>query len=653
MASSIDENPKETQNSDEIMIDEDDVTVVSGTKTTETDYIEQEMNETVLRFEIPYRNGQADDADTKLHAQLLQLLTTAYDETELRIFNNKNKRITDFQEEKWQNNEYYKSHFGTHVDTSGRKTVVAHRIRSTKNIGTIKGEPTIIRFLKQTNTYIRAHYWKEDELDIKDIGFLLTYVPTKHSKEYVTNDMFERAALNTNVDWASAPPFHLIHAQPKIKIAGKPHPLRTHAYSVQVKTQDAAKMNKFLRMLYDQDPLYMPYSMKKKLPKVVAKAILQQNHLIANLFVIVLIGISRDVMTALKDNLNRDVQGFIGVSDTNQTDQRGRWRVLVQEKTFKKTRKYITANLDTWLSQIPTDTHDTTPSNYPPPQVHQKYSDDDDDSSGQASYMSSCAQSYGSFNEGDETDETYFIPQESTNHNSYANVARQAIHNEGLSGKEIQFKATELELRSIIATLQKEVNELKGAQTPSTVTAETTTPSSETVQLTTRMEQFEDSVTTMMNRMSDMLEGNDSKQKALDYSDASHRDKRVDNRTTPDRHPPARQEPRELYLDNGDGSKFSVGYAAMPGQLGYRKVQILQEDEYPHHGHPYRHTRQQQLQQQRHQEQQEQLRQQQQYEQQQQHNHTRGPPSTPSMTPGAILTSPPRLLAEGARQYDV
>jgi hypothetical protein len=270
--------------------------------------------------------------------------------------------------------------------------------------------------------------------------------------------------------------------------------------------------------------------------------------------------------------------------------------VLVQAKTFQKTRKYITANLETWLSQLPTVTHDATPTNYPPPQVHQKYFDDDDDSSsGQASYMSSCAQSYGSFNEGDDANEAYFAHQESTNNNSYADVARHATRNDGLSGKEIQFKATKLELRSIIATLQKEVNELKGSQTPSTVTAKITTPSSEAAQLTTRMEQFEDSVTTMMNRMSDMLEGNDSKKKAVNYSDVSHRDKRVDHRTTPDRHPPAQIAPRELYVDNGDGSKSSVGYAAMPGQLGYRKVQILQEDEYPHQGHPYRHTRQQQL----------------------------------------------------------
>jgi hypothetical protein len=92
MASSEDEKPMEMHCDGDIMIEDDDVTVVSGAKASETDYIEQEMTEMVLRFEIPYRNGHAADDDFKLHAKLLQLLTTTYDETEHCIVNNKNQR---------------------------------------------------------------------------------------------------------------------------------------------------------------------------------------------------------------------------------------------------------------------------------------------------------------------------------------------------------------------------------------------------------------------------------------------------------------------------------------------------------------------------------------------------------------------------------
>ena len=82
-------------------------------------------------------------------------------------------------------------------------------------------------------------------------------------------------------------------------------------------------MSKFLRSIYDQEPLFMPYSMKKKLPKVVAQAIIKQNQLIADLFVVIIIGVSREVMKELKDTLRTDVAGFVGVSNTKHTKTTG------------------------------------------------------------------------------------------------------------------------------------------------------------------------------------------------------------------------------------------------------------------------------------------------------------------------------------------
>jgi hypothetical protein len=48
MASSEDKNPMETHCDGDIMIEDNDVTAVSGVKATETDYIDQEMTEMVL-----------------------------------------------------------------------------------------------------------------------------------------------------------------------------------------------------------------------------------------------------------------------------------------------------------------------------------------------------------------------------------------------------------------------------------------------------------------------------------------------------------------------------------------------------------------------------------------------------------------------------
>jgi hypothetical protein len=73
------------------------------------------------------------------------------------------------------------------------------------------------------------------------------------------------------------PSFQLIHAQPKVSLPGKTKMLKTHTFSIQVQTKDVPQMNQALCQLYAADKFYLPYSMSKKFPTAVAKAILKQN----------------------------------------------------------------------------------------------------------------------------------------------------------------------------------------------------------------------------------------------------------------------------------------------------------------------------------------------------------------------------------------
>jgi hypothetical protein len=625
MADSPDANAVEAEPSDDTMLEHDDITVVTATTTTKKDFIAEEMIESIIRYEIPYRHGHASDDDFQLHAKLLKVLTTVYDDTDLRIYDNKSNRVRDFAEEKWLDKPYHASHFNYYDDTAHRKTVIAHRIRSKKPITTLKGDPQIIAFLKKTNTYLRAHFWKEDELAIKDVGFLVSYVPSKHSKAFVTNDMLERTELLTDLDWAKLPPFQLIHATPRVKLSGRQKPLHTQAYSVQILAKDSTNMNQALRQIYAQDHLFIPYNMKRTAPQAVAKAIIKQNQLIADTYVVVLVGVSRDIMTALKPTLLQGIQSIIAVSDTNRTDKNGRWHVIVKEKGFATTRKYIASNLQTWIHTYPATLHDSTPDHFPPPQVSQKYADADDDSSGQASYMSSCAQSYGSVEDLDTETAFFYTPDTRSNIPSYADIVKQTpisavTQTHPTPGSNIEFNATDRELRAIIANLQKEVQQLKSqapAQTPSTpsTVTEATIPDSVSTQLTARMNTFENNVTKWMTDMSIMMNRppypqqtsralvdtrhHQQKRPPDDYSSpprrplnyaspASHHSKRHDNRGTPERGDPMQtqptddsppgpptdreryyrttrgydpREPEAMYLDNGDGSLYPVGMA--------------------------------------------------------------------------------------------
>jgi hypothetical protein len=170
--------------------------------------------------------------------------------------------------------------------------------------------------------------------------------------------------------------------------------------------------------------------------------------------------------------------------------------------------KYISTNLQTWISTYPVTLYNTTPEHFPPAQVSQKYAGDDDHNSGHASYMSSCAQSYGSFEDTYTTDEAFFNPPGNSNASSYADAVKQAQPPDprsNPSGTEIEFTATNKELRSIITNLWNEVQELNGGiQTPSTTT-EVTSPEPEITRLKSRMDTFESNITKWMNTMSDML----------------------------------------------------------------------------------------------------------------------------------------------------
>jgi hypothetical protein len=637
MADSSDENAKEVDPLMDLDTENDDITVVTATTTTKTDFIAQEMDDSIIRYEIPYRNGHANDDDFKLHSQLLQVLTKVYDDTELRIYDNKSNRIKEFTGEKWMDQSYHGSHFNYYDDTVHRKTVIAHRILSQKPIASLKGDSKVLAFLKKSNTYLRAHFWKEDELAIKDIGFLVSYVPSKHSKAFVINDMVERTDLIPDLDWAKVPKFKLIHATPRVKLPGRQKPLHSQAYSVQILTKDTKAMNQALRQMYAQDHLYLPYNLKRTAPKAIAKAIINQNKRIADTYVIVLVGISRNIMTALKPTLLQGIQSIIAVSDTNRTDKNGRWNVLVQEKGFITTRKYIATNLPLWLTSYPQPLHENTPDHFPAPQVSQKYADLDDDSSGQASYMSSCAQSYGSLEDLDSDAAMFYSPDSRSTTPSYADVVKQThpsdavnrrttkssasidtatTHPETVEIRSQQTQIAELKAEITIANLQAEVQRLTAqmkahidAQTPSTVTAASAEIPSP---IGDRMAKIENSMELLTATFTKWMEKdiNSSGSQSLtalskrqnqytNASPSSNQSKKRDTRLTPTRDDPMYTQPTGMDTD-ARIRLFQEEESIRQQQERHRHRRMLQQADPQRyhiggHDHPYDPNRDQQI----------------------------------------------------------
>ncbi len=598
MADSLGENADEDGTLNDTMIDDDDKTVNTATTATKAGYVAQEMTEHTIRYEIPYKKGQANKDDFKQHVKLMITISKVFDETELRITDNKNQRVKNFEEPKWLDAAYFQSHFTVHIDEKQRRTVIAHRIRSKKSIPNIKGESTVIAFLKSSNTFLRAHFWKEDEVILKDLGFLNRYVPTHHSKGFVLQDMKERIDYAEDETWAAsnpkAPPFKLIHSQPRHKYKNKT--MKTHAYSIQVLEKDATSMKQHLRKLYADEPLYIPYSMKKNNPEIVAQAIIKQNKKIADTFVIVVVGINRQAMDSLENTL-KEVRGYIEHSDTNRTDHNGRWNILVDVQHFKSAKKQISTNLKHWIRSLSSIIREDIPTHFPIPQVNQKYGDDEDDSSaGHASYMSLCAQSYGSYDEADELNEQYFTPSNESNSKSYAAVVQSKK-----PPKQTVNEDQSQESRRMIASLQAEVASLKlerGNQTPSTVTA-ATTPDNDTNERLQKVETSMKEINSWMAEMCalmrktkhDTTESNDriendvqrdsgNKHATVENSPTKHQSKRANTRTTPTRN----MHPQQLFVENDPGGGNYGGYGGGYNQGNYVLPPPTQQG---YNGYPY------------------------------------------------------------------
>jgi hypothetical protein len=81
------------------------------------------------------------------------------------------------------------------------------------------------------------------------------------------------------------------------------------------------------------EPLFIPYSTKKKHPEIVARAIIGQNKTMAETYIIVIVGINRKVMEILGDQF-QTINGITKIPETNKTDKHGRWHVMVKKNTF-------------------------------------------------------------------------------------------------------------------------------------------------------------------------------------------------------------------------------------------------------------------------------------------------------------------------------
>jgi hypothetical protein len=114
------------------------------------------MEESMIHFEIPYRDGNANKNDFPHQVELMLVLIKPFDHTKICFIDNHNHRVKDLQGDKWIDHDYYKSCF----------LISTKRNHNARQLLTmIKGDSAIIAFLNKTVTFLWVIFgWKMKSL---------------------------------------------------------------------------------------------------------------------------------------------------------------------------------------------------------------------------------------------------------------------------------------------------------------------------------------------------------------------------------------------------------------------------------------------------------------------------------------------------------
>lgn len=455
MAHSQDENAKEPENSEDTQMEDDEISEKTAQTGAKMDYIAKELKEITLRFEFVVKNKEDFQLTMIRHIEVMRAFSECGDADDIIIYDNKNNKVNEFYDPKWKDVAYYKSHFTMHsgIKKMGTSFYIIHRFRTNMSISTIKSDRKVFRALQSNEGYMKAHQWSEDVWKIQDIGFLLHYDPTKHPKEHVQTVLAEKFKQN-GIKPKEVPPYKLVHSSPNTKVKGEK--INAQAYSIQVESINAAKMDKALKVIHKDDAKYVQYKMKGKIQASYARAIQEQARFIKSIAVVSMYGITEDMMFYLQAHL-LDIDGVQEYLPTRATETKGKWNLIVTRSKANDIKKILGTTLITMVNDLVDEEARRVPDGFPEPTVTPANEDgwNEDTSDGQNSYMSLCAQSYNSF-EGDDTidinDTQYKTP-------TYANITR-GNNSEQISDMTTPESGEVYELRAKVKSLEYIIQQL-------------------------------------------------------------------------------------------------------------------------------------------------------------------------------------------------
>ena len=480
MASLPKENTTESANPDDTMTDDDAISTQTAPTGTKTDYVAKELKEFTLRFEYVVAKKEDLQLTILRHIEVLRALSDCAEQHDIIIYDNKNTKVINLYDQKWKDLDYFKNHFTVH---SGRKKLgmsfyVIHRVRTNMSVKMIKSDRNVFRALQGNNGYLKTHHWSEDVWKVQDIGFLLHYDPNKHPKEHVQAMLAEKIKFH-GIKPKEVPAYKLVHSSPNSKVNGTK--INAQAYSIQVESSHASKMDQVLKTIHKEDVKYVQYKMKGKMQAAYARAIQEQARYLQSIAVVSVFGVTDDMMFYMQAHLLA-IDGVQEYLPTVATEAKGKWNLIVERKQANNIKHQLSTSLSTMILELVDEDARRTPPGFPEPSVQPPNEDEwwnTSQSDGGNSYMSLCAQSYNSF-EGDATIEINDTPFATP---TYATITKG--NSEQISEVTTPEMGEVAELRAKVKQLEDHIRQLRDAPLDSTgVTPSSSPPAGMTIATT-------------------------------------------------------------------------------------------------------------------------------------------------------------------------
>lgn len=365
-------------------LDDDEVTVTSGTRTSEKEQVEHEI---LVRFHLPVRSNGA--SAKQLQSHIVFTILKAYANDMVYIDHKKEEMVyTEMATEEKVFQQVKKSSMQVHEirrknkESNDKRWVSVIKFRTHIPYRDWKKHESIMMVLRKEKVYMHQHYFAHNDWDVISIGFLLgihiVQFPKQAAKEHLDNLMKGNETEHPQYDLQPA----------KVQLKGKP--TYTRAHEVACLRKDGPKLYHIMTHDKFREPnnkIFVPYSLKRSNANTFISLIKENNQMLSDSYVMKVQGIQKRDIDYIKPHILK-VPGVRFMVPTAKVATHGEWRILIKSSKFHGVNRYIRQKWDEWCKDIPQDSAEKLPTSFPAAEITSRNvrSNDSQDDNSEDSY---------------------------------------------------------------------------------------------------------------------------------------------------------------------------------------------------------------------------------------------------------------------------